>query len=74
MNTAEKDTTGNHPYFTQSGSDREEAGDQYIANINDGAWAGYKYFTFRFEKLITVRVRGTARGCFKVSTKSGENL
>ncbi|KQN99907.1 hypothetical protein ASF12_17120 [Paenibacillus sp. Leaf72] len=67
----EKDTTGNHPYFTQSGTDREEESNQYIANIRDGAWAGYKYFVFRSEKAITVRVRGTASGIFKVSTMVG---
>ncbi|MFE6077466.1 family 43 glycosylhydrolase [Paenibacillus sp. NPDC057886] len=67
----EKDTTGNHPYFTQRGTDREEEGDQYIANIRDGAWAGYKYFVFQSEKAISVRVRGTASGIFKVSTMFG---
>ena len=30
-----------HPYFTQSGRDREEHGDQYIANMRDGATAGF---------------------------------
>ena len=35
-----------HPYFTQTGKDREENGDQYIANMRDGATAGFKYFTF----------------------------
>lgn len=33
-----------HPFFTQSGNDREGNGDQYIANIFDGSTAGYKYF------------------------------
>jgi len=27
-----------HPYFTQSGSDRELMGDQHIARLSDGAW------------------------------------
>ena len=35
-----------HPYFTQSGGDREGDGDQYIANLQNGAWAGFKYFAF----------------------------
>lgn len=41
QNTPEAET---HPYFTQTGLDREENGDQYIANMRDGALAGFKYF------------------------------
>ena len=57
-----------HPYFTQSGKDRMEDGDQYIANMRDGAVAGFKYF--RFEKLsgISVTVRGDAKGMLFIST------
>lgn len=40
--TKERDKNGIHPYFTQSGIDREQDGGQYIANMTDGAWAGYK--------------------------------
>ena len=35
-----------HPYLTQSGRDREEDGNQYIANMRDGATAGFRYFNF----------------------------
>ena len=56
-----------HPYFTQTGKDRESNGDQYIANMRDGATAGFKYFTFDgTETTISVIGRGT--GKFLVST------
>lgn len=68
--TKEKDKKGIHPYFTQSGVDREENGDQYIANMADGAWAGFKYFSFNGdEKKITVLTRGVASGNLEVFTK-----
>ncbi len=56
------------PYFTQSGEDRESDGDQYVANLRDGAICGFKYFDFSVEKptRITVTVRGDARGRFLV--------
>ena len=68
--TARKvDKKNEYPYFTQSGEDREENGDQYIANMRDGAWCGFKYFVFDGdEKQLTVRVRGTAMGRLKVYT------
>ena len=57
------------PYFTQSGEDREKNGDQYLANMKDGAWAGIKYFAFDgTERRITVSIRGTAAGTVKVYT------
>ena len=57
-----------HPYFTQSGRDREENGDQYIANMRDGATAGFKYFDFRGNTGISVALRGNADGRMLVST------
>ena len=72
VRTHEKDKKGIHPYFTQSGADREDNGDQYIANMTDGAWAGFKYFSFTGdEKKISVTIRGRASGIFKVLTKRG---
>ena len=57
-----------HPYFTQTGKDRESNGDQYIANMRDGATAGFKYFTFDgTESRIALTVRGTAKGAMQVS-------
>lgn len=57
-----------HPYFTQTGRDREENGDQYIANMRDGAVAGFKYFNLGKANEIVVEVRGHAEGIFEVST------
>lgn len=57
-----------HPCFTQSGADREDNPDQYIAGMADGAWCGFKYFAFSGENTITVRTRGTGRGTLSVST------
>ena len=56
-----------HPYFTQTGKDREDNGDQYIANMRDGAVAGFKYFEFKGLISITVELRGRAEGEFLIS-------
>lgn len=58
---------GKHPYFTQSGGDRECDGDQYIANICDGATVGFKYFAFSSAQTVAVEVSGNARGKFVVT-------
>ena len=61
-----------HPYFTQSGEDREKDGDQYIANLQDDVWAGFKSFSFTGEeKTISVIVRGNALGTLCVSGSRG---
>lgn len=57
-----------HPYFTQSGADREDTPDQHIANMTNGAWCGFKYFAFDGETRITVTTRGTGDGTLLVST------
>lgn len=59
----EGDKSG-HPYFTQTGEDREDNPDQYIANMRDGAVAGYKYFDFDQSKpeTISVSIKGKAKG------------
>ena len=55
-----------HPYFTQTGKDRMEHGDQYIANMRDGATAGFKYFLFDgTERRISVA--GQGNGVVRVS-------
>ncbi|MCL1999323.1 MAG: family 43 glycosylhydrolase [Turicibacter sp.] len=60
---------GEHPYFTQSGSDRESDGDQYIANFGDGAMAGFKYFDFLGKNTsIAIKMRGRAKGVMVVCT------
>ena len=64
-----KDRKSLLPYFTQSGGDREENGDQYIANLRNGSWCGFKYFAFDgTEKQISVTVRGGAEGKLMVYT------
>ena len=59
-----------HPYFTQTGKDRENNGDQYIANMRDGAVAGFKYFEFKGLKSAAVELRGRAEGEFMLSCTS----
>ena len=64
-----------HPYFTQTGTDREENGDQYIANMRDGSMAGFKYFMSEDAKRISVETRGTAKGVMDVlAGQDGEPL
>lgn len=55
---------------SQSKPDRERDGDQYIANMQDGAVAGFKYFDFREPAQIEMQVRGTVHGYMVVSTSS----
>ena len=61
-----------YPYFTQSGTDREQDGDQYIANMQDGAMAGFKYFLFAGENRITVSIRGKCSGKLIVYTENAD--
>lgn len=67
-----KTPAGVHPYFTQTGGDREENGDQYIANFRDGATAGFKYFRFNGNTRIAITVRSSARGTMHVFDEKGE--
>ncbi len=57
-----------HPFFTQTGRDREDHGDQYIANMRSGAVAGFKYFDFHEAGRIAVQYSGQAAGKMEVST------
>ena len=62
-----------HPYFTQTGGDREERGDQYIANMRDGSVAGFKYFLFDGTGHIELEYGGRALGKMRIShTPGGE--
>lgn len=56
-----------HPYFTQTGGDRMDNPDQYIANMRDGAVAGFKYFLMDGAEEITLEYRGEGRGTMEVS-------
>lgn len=57
-----------HPYFTQDGEDREENPNQYIANMTDGAAAGFKYFEIKDASEVVIKTRGTAQGELYVGT------
>lgn len=54
------------PKITQEGKDGDEE-PGYIANMREGAVAGFKYFDCRGVSRITVKVRGSA-GSFEVMT------
>ena len=56
-----------YPFFTQTGKDREDNGDQYIKNMKDGAVAGFKYFEFINTTSISVEVKG-GEGQIEIST------
>lgn len=60
----------NHPYFTQSGKDRENSGDQFITNFRNGAVAGFKYFEMCGANQIQIEVRGNAKGIMLVAEDS----
>lgn len=60
----------NHPYFTQTGGDREGEGDQYIADMHDGAVAGFKYFSIEGLRSVAVETRGS-KGVIEISDSPG---
>lgn len=55
------------PKITQDGRDGDECVG-YIANMRDGATAGFKYFDCRSIKKVCVKVRGYCSGAFHVKT------
>ncbi len=55
-----------HPFITQSGEGNNAW--QYITNIRDGSCAGFKYFRFDGENIVTVKIRSGSNGVFKVCT------
>ena len=57
---------GIHPYFTQSGKDREDNSDQYIRNLADGSTAVFKYFTFDTAKHLILNIKAHGNGRIKV--------
>lgn len=64
---------GIHPFFTQTGKDREDNPDQYIANMRDGAIAGFKYFQFENTTEIRISGKGNALGKMVVLNKLDGN-
>lgn len=53
------------PKITQDGSDLYPE-ESYIANMRDGATAGYKYFKFNQNHTISVKTRGYAIGSMEI--------
>lgn len=68
IETKEKNKGKLHPYFTQTGIDRNLDGDQYIANMRNGAVAGYRYFEMNNCPKVTVFVSGKGKGKIDVKT------
>ena len=63
-----------HPYFTQDVKDGHyEDEQQYIANMRDGAVAGFKYFNLTNINKVSATVRGNASGEFLLSTEPDFN-
>ena len=56
-----------HPFFTQDKKDDDSSAVQYIANLRDGAVAGFKYFDFRAADRIAVQYSGKASGRMEIS-------
>lgn len=62
------------PYITQDGRDGDE-NEGYIANMEDGACAGYKYFICENTCVVGVKARGWCQGVFDIMTEpDGEVL
>ena len=61
-----------HPYLTQTGKDRDDNPNQYIANIRNGSIVGYKYFAFADLTEITIKVGGNGVGSVEIYTNLGE--
>lgn len=67
-NACEDVNAENYPYMTQTGEDRESDGDQFIANMRDGAVAGFKYFEFLKNSRFEIQVSGDADGSLEILT------
>jgi len=62
------------PKITQDGRDGDEE-PGYIANMTDGAVAGFKYFDCSGIKKVKINVRGYCNGAFEIKTSwDGESL
>ena len=55
------------PKITQDGGDGDKC-PGFVANMRDGANAGFKYFDCRGVKRVSIRVRGYCKGEFHVKT------
>ena len=57
------------PYLTQTGADRECDDDQYVANLNNDTFVGFKYFDFKGAEKLTVKVKATSDAKLEVSNE-----
>lgn len=60
-----------HPYFTQDGPE-DGQGKAYIANLQNGSWAGFKYFAPARSTRLTLELKGDGAGVFRVGTTVGK--
>lgn len=58
-----------HPYFTQDQKDGDPQARQYIANMRDGAVAGFRYFDFHSAQYVRLLIGGKAEGTIEASTE-----
>ena len=56
-----------HPYITQDKKDGDKSARQYIANMRDGAVAGFKYFDITEPTGIAIWLSGAGKGEMQVS-------
>ncbi len=59
-----------HPYFTQDKKDGDHSAIQYIANMQEGSVAGFKYFDIKHVDSIRVCFAGKCDGYLEVSDDS----
>lgn len=55
-----------HPWLTQDGPDREDAPNQYLHNLRDGAMAGFRSFLMDGVTAVSPVIRGTAQGTLDI--------
>lgn len=63
-----KRTLATHPFITQDGRDDAPDAYQFIANMRNGAVAGFKRFLLKDLSQVGVTVRGTGGGSLAVAT------
>jgi len=63
------------PYYTQDKPDGDESAVQYITNLTDGSWCGFKYFAMEQTASLKLQTRGSGEGFFRVSlTEKGQPI
>ena len=63
-----KQISKEHPYLTQEDGEDKEGPKQYIANMCDGAVAGFKYFNIEKLSTISMKMRGNGNGEIQILT------